>query len=208
MGKTKFDKRFFESTRGQIVLLLHGTTKTVNELATTLDLSDNAIRAHLLTLERDGLVEQGGQVKGFRKPHFVYKLTSDARGLFPSSYDMLFNRLIDVLKTKLHTNTVKETLKDVGRTLGEEQAIDGDLDERIEKTIEVLHELGGAAKVVHRNGRTVIASESCPFAESVVEHCEVCQIAESMLTEMLGRPVHEKCDRTHFPKCCFEIETT
>ena len=35
MKRTKLDKRFFGSTRGRVVTLLRGTTKTVNELAST-----------------------------------------------------------------------------------------------------------------------------------------------------------------------------
>ena len=49
LKRTKLDKRFFESTRGRIVTLLRGTTETVNELAQQLELSDNAVRAHLLS---------------------------------------------------------------------------------------------------------------------------------------------------------------
>lgn len=41
---TRFDQRFFETTRGRIVTLLRGTTKTVNELAEELELTDNAVR--------------------------------------------------------------------------------------------------------------------------------------------------------------------
>jgi predicted ArsR family transcriptional regulator len=52
------DERFFDSTRGQIVMMLRGATRTVDELAKELELTDNAVRAHLTTLERDGLVKQ------------------------------------------------------------------------------------------------------------------------------------------------------
>lgn len=206
MTKTRFDRRFFESTRGQIVSLLHGSAKTVNELADVLELSDNAVRAHLLTLERDGLVEQTGRIKGFRKPHFIYGLSRDARNLFPRSYDVLFNRLIDVLKRTLKRKALRSTLAEVGRNIGKEQKAGGELGERLAKTVDVLQELGGAAQVVTDGEHTVIKSESCPFAESVTEHEEVCQIAESMVAEMLDRPVREKCDRTGFPKCCFEVD--
>jgi len=54
------EKRFFESTRGQIVTILRGSPATVDELARKLELTDNAVRAHLLTLERDGIVRQSG----------------------------------------------------------------------------------------------------------------------------------------------------
>src|SRR5215213_3915952 len=101
MRRTKLDNRFFDSTRGRIVTLLRGTTKTVNELAEQLELSDNAVRAHLLSLERDGLIKQSGLQRGTRKPHLAYSLTEEAEHLFPKAYDALLNQLIAVLKGRL-----------------------------------------------------------------------------------------------------------
>ncbi|HEX7176746.1 MAG TPA: ArsR family transcriptional regulator, partial [Pyrinomonadaceae bacterium] len=81
MQTTKLDERFFDSTRGRIVSLLRDGSKTVNDLASKLELTDNAVRAHLLTLERDGLVRQSGVQRGARKPHFAYELTAEAERL-------------------------------------------------------------------------------------------------------------------------------
>ena len=68
MKPTKLDQRFLESTRGRIVTLLRGSPRTVKELATGLELTDNAVRAHLTTLERDGLV----QVATLRARHYPF----------------------------------------------------------------------------------------------------------------------------------------
>jgi predicted ArsR family transcriptional regulator len=192
MKTHKIDKRFFESTRGQIVSLLHGSNKTVNELADALGLTDNAVRAHLLSLERDQMVVQAGRVKGFRKPHFSYALSEAARELFPKSYDALFNRLLDVLKISLSRKALRKALSDVGGKIGREHSTSGNLDERLNKTLAVLKDLGGAAKVIKENGRITIKSESCPFGESVVEHPEVCHVAEAMVSEITGTRVTEK----------------
>src|SRR5918999_5754058 len=108
METTKFDKRFFESTRGRIVTLLRGSARTVDELAVELELTDNAVRAHLLTLERDGLVRQSGLRRGPRKPHFTYVLTPEAEALFPKAYDALLNQLISVLKSRLDQSVIEE----------------------------------------------------------------------------------------------------
>lgn len=126
--------------------------------------------------------------------------------LFPSSYDLLFNRLLDVLKSALAPKALKKALQDVGQRLGKENSTDGDLDERVSKTLAVLKELGGAARIVKENGQLIIKSEGCPFAESVAEHPEVCKVAESMVGEIVKRPVRERCDRLGPPKCCFEID--
>src|SRR5687767_7213544 len=104
---TKLDKRFFASTRGRIVKSVRGTRKTVNELSKELGLTDNAVRAHLLSLERDGLIKQSGIQRGTRKPHFSYQLTEEADHLFPKAYDALLVRLITVLKAQLTPAALK-----------------------------------------------------------------------------------------------------
>ena len=47
MTRGRLNSRFFESTRGRIVHALRLDGKTVNELADGLELTDNAVRAHL-----------------------------------------------------------------------------------------------------------------------------------------------------------------
>jgi predicted ArsR family transcriptional regulator len=208
MVKNKLDTRFFESTRGQIVTLMRGSEKTVNEMAEALTLTDNAIRAHLLSLERDGLVEQKGVVKGFRKPHHLYGLTTEARHLFPRPYASLFNRILGVLKRKLPPGEVAGTLGDVGHEIGSENRTNrsANIDERLGGALKALESLGGSAQIFRENDMTIIKSESCPFGEAVSEHPEVCKVAESMIEEIVGKTVTETCDRTSWPRCRFLIE--
>ena len=209
MGKTKYDDRFFESTRGRIVLLLRKSAKTVNDLVAELGLTDNAVRAHLLSLERDRLVEPGGTIKGFRKPHYLYRLTDESRHIFPKSYDSLLNRLLDVLKIKMSKPALGSVLHDVGKKIGGSRTTGPklSLDKKVQEALKSLEELGGAAIAEKSDGGVTIKSESCPFADAVVEHPEICKVAESMISEIVGRSVNETCDRTASPKCRFVIET-
>ncbi|HET6892859.1 MAG TPA: ArsR family transcriptional regulator [Pyrinomonadaceae bacterium] len=208
MKATKLDKRFFESTRGRIVALLRGTRKTVNELAEDLELTDNAVRAHLLSLERDGLIKQSGIQRGTRKPHFAYELTEEAEHLFPKAYDALLNQLISVLKGRLTPGALDEVLRDVGRSLAGDQTArrrNGNLDARIGSALAALEAIGGAPRVERGKEKFVITSESCPLAAAVVEHPEVCRLAETLLSEILGVQVREHCDRQGSPRCRFEF---
>ena len=202
---TRLDKRFFDSTRGRIVALLRGTTKTVNELAEELDLTDNAVRAHLLTLERDGLVAQSGLQKGTRKPHFAYELTPDADKIFPKAYDTLINQLITVLKQRLAPPELEDVLREVGRSLAGNQTSTGDLNNRAKKAVSALEAMGGSARLEKGEGKLVISSGSCPLAAAVAEHPEVCQVAEALLSQIVGAKVRERCSRGNTPRCRFEI---
>ena len=188
--------------------LLRGTTKTVNQLAAELELTDNAVRAHLLSLERDGLIKQSGIQRGTRKPHFAYELTDEAEHLFPKAYDALLNQLITVLKGRLTPSALEEVLREVGHSLAGTQAAaekNGDMESRIVRALAALEAIGGAARVEKENEKLVIRSESCPLALAVSEHPEVCRLAETLLSEIIGVEVRERCDREGTPRCRFEV---
>jgi len=207
MDGITFDKRFFDSTRGQIVTLLRGAPCTVEELAGKLNLTDNAVRAHLATLERDGLVRQSGLRRGPRKPHFTYVLTEDADRLFPKAYDALLNQLIAVLKTRLEPAEIEDVLREVGRALAADASPRNglSLESRVQTALKVLEAIGGAAEVEQHGDKIVIASNNCPLAAAVSVHPEVCRLAETLVAEIVKVPVEEVCDRTGRPKCRFEL---
>jgi predicted ArsR family transcriptional regulator len=207
MDGMTFDKRFFDSTRGQIVTLLRSAPCTVEELAGKLNLTDNAVRAHLATLERDGLVRQSGLRRGPRKPHFTYVLTEEADRLFPKAYDALLNQLIAVLKTRLEPGEIEEVLREVGRALAANASAgqSDSLENRVQIALNVLEAIGGAAEVQQQGDKIVIASSGCPLAAAVAVHPEVCRLAETLVAEIVQVPVEERCDRIGRPKCRFEI---
>jgi predicted ArsR family transcriptional regulator len=188
--------------------LLRGSAGTVNELAEKLGLTDNAVRAHLLTLERDGLVRQSGIQRGHRKPHFAYELMPEAELLFPKSYDTLLNQLVTVLKGRLSSKALKDVLREVGRSMAEResQSKRGGLESRTQNALQVLETLGGAATIATDDGKLIIRSEACPLAAAVSEHPEICQLAESLVAEVVGAEVKERCERSGIqPRCRFEI---
>ncbi len=201
-------ERFFESTRGQIVTILRGTTCTVDELAQKLSLTDNAVRSHLTTLERDGLVRQTGLRRGARKPHFTYALTEEADRLFPKAYDALLNQLIGVLKSRLSPAEMEDILREVGRAVAGDVPEDKkeSLERRAQRALNVLEAIGGSATIQQHEDRVVIQGNGCPLAAAVAVHPEVCQLAETLVAEIVKARVEERCDRTARPRCRFEIE--
>jgi predicted ArsR family transcriptional regulator len=209
MKTTKLDERFFDSTRGRVVGLLRGKSGTVTELAEKLGLTDNAVRAHLLSLERDGLVRQSGVQRGARKPHYAYELTDEAERLFPKAYDALLNQLITTLKGRLPPSAIEDVLREVGRSLAARHSSDGgsaDLEARLRNALEILKAIGGTPSLEREDGKLIIRSGGCPLAAAVAEHPEVCELAEALVAEVVGLPVRESCDRNGTPKCRFEIE--
>ena len=207
---TNWDERFFESTRGRIVMLLRRSGRTVDELASSQGLTDNGVRAHLAVLERDGIVRQRGSVRrgsGGGKPAYLYELTPEAEELFPKAYEPTLRRLLEVLAERMGPEDTDALLRAVGRGLVEGKTIptDGTTRARLEAAVGVLNELGGLAQLEERDGAYLIQGYSCPLAALTPEHPEVCRMAETLLTEVAGVSVYERCERGERPRCCFEV---
>jgi predicted ArsR family transcriptional regulator len=189
--------------------MLRRSNRTVEDLARALDLTDNGVRAHLAVLERDGIVRQRGSLRrtsGGGKPAYVYELTQEGEELFPKAYEPTLGRLLDVLSERLGPQESEALLRSVGRRLAEEHSTRADGGHaRLKTAVEVLNELGGLAELEERDGALVIRGYSCPLGGVTPEHPEVCRMAEALVAEVAGVPVHEHCDRGERPRCCFEI---
>ena len=209
---TRWDRKFFESTRGRVVTLLRRAGFSVDELARELDLTNNGVRAHLAVLERDGIVRQRGSVRrssGGGKPAYIYELTEEGENLFPKAYEPALRRLLDILSERLGAEESEVLMKSVGRRLAEEHSVrTNDAHARLESAVEIFNELGGLAELQERDGTLVIRGYSCPLAGVTPDHPEVCRMAETLITELAGMPVYEHCDRGERPRCCFEVATS
>ena len=152
--------RFLESTRGRIVNLLRRSSRTVDELADELGITDNAVRLHLGTLERDGIVRAAGVRRegSVGKPATVYEVHPSTDTSFSSAYVPFLSALLATLSDKLSTRDLRALMRDVGRRLsgGTTAKPDGSLAARAESASRALNELGGMTVVERADGVTVI----------------------------------------------------
>lgn len=211
MTPTRWHRRFYGSTRGRVLGLLRRGTLTVEDLATALRLTDNAVRAHLVALERDGLVRQSGERRGAGKPAYTYELTAEAERLFPKAHGVVLRGLLEALDQRLPPDELDALMREVGRHLAEGWRPKGeDLEARLRETLRVIGELGGVADLERLDGRKgmesfLIRGYSCPLAAAAPEHPEVCRLLAALVAELAGARVQECCDRGPRPACCFEV---
>lgn len=205
---TRWSSRFYDSTRGRIVALLRRASLTVDQIAGHLGLTGNAVRAHLATLERDGIVEQRVSSRGgVGKPAHTYSVTRDADRLFSRAYIPVLVQLLDVLSERLSRDELDVIMRSVGRRLAAAQAMPhGAPRDRTVAAAALLDALGGVTEVEERDGALRIRGYACPLGAAVHGHPEVCSAVETLLTEVVGSPVHERCEHGERPKCCFEID--
>lgn len=201
-------EKLFSSTRGRILDLLRHSEKTVSELAGALDLTENAIRNHLSALERDGLVEtRGVRREGVGKPARVYGFPLDAENYFPKAYDAVLAHLLTLLAERMGRAELRSFLEEAGHRAGEGRVRrDADFDERLDAMMELVDELGGVAEIRRSNGDLRLQGFSCPLSTVTGDHPEACKLVEGLLSEILGVPVREVCDRSGRPRCAFVMK--
>jgi predicted ArsR family transcriptional regulator len=183
---------------------------TADELAEALKLTDNAVRAHLATLERDGFVQPQGERRDGRvgKPATLYHVSAEAEPLFSKAYLPLLTTLLAALGERLTAEELGGLLADVGSRLA--VAVphpSGDLSERVQAASDILNQLGGLSSVeeVEAGTRYLIQSRGCPVGVAVKERPEVCEAIVTLLSELTGASVRSCCARSGRPSCCFEL---
>lgn len=209
---TPLDQRFSESTRGRIVALLREETRTVDELAAELGLTDNAVRPHLVGLERDGMVRQAGVRRGVGagKPAVLFELHPDAEPLLSRAYAPVLAALLEVLTEELPEREARRVLRETGKRLaaGAGGRAPGDLQARARAAAAVLTALGGAVRVEERRGSATLRGSACPLSSAVSRSPQVCHAIETLVSEITGANVSECCDRSARPRCCFELRAS
>jgi predicted ArsR family transcriptional regulator len=87
-----------QPTRRKILLALkqHGGM-TAGELAALLGITSMGVRRHLMTLERDRLVQYEPTQRGKGRPSYIYHLSQQAEEVFPKNYARLANELLGYL---------------------------------------------------------------------------------------------------------------
>src|SRR5262245_48538578 len=105
--------------RGRIIALLRRSPRTVEELAAELGVTDNAVRAQLTVMEREGVVHATGvrHTGAVGKPATLYAIPPKAAALFSTAYAPTLRALLGALESRLSDEELEELFKDVGRRL-------------------------------------------------------------------------------------------
>lgn len=180
---------------------------TVPDLAAGIGLTNNAVRFHLEALLAEGTVVPAGQRKpaGAGKPATLYALSQRADTSFSRAYAPLLAAIAGEVAASM-PHTQKRFMHRVGKRLASGLARPtGSLSHRVRAASDLLNALGGVTEVRKTANGFTIQSKSCPVGEAVAAEPCVCHAIESLVGHIAGAVVHERCDRTGRPKCCFDI---
>jgi DeoR family suf operon transcriptional repressor len=204
------NQRFLETTRGQILALIRRGRQTVEELAAALELTDNAVRNHLATLERDSLIQQAGvrRSSGAGKPALLYQLHPDAEVLFSRAYPSVLTTVVESIVNACPPDQIDELLRDAGRRLARQAGgrATGTLENRVRTAAAALTALGGDMTVAREERSLRIRGSGCPLSAAVSKQPGLCRAVETMVSEVAGAHARTCCEHGERPRCCFAID--
>jgi predicted ArsR family transcriptional regulator len=205
-----FHNQFFDSTRGRIVNLLRVGGLTVDDIASRLGLSHNAVRTQLTRMERDGLVGRARMERRTTRPSHVFELTPETYQLLSKAYIPFLTQLIRLIGSRHSRDEFAALMREAGRTLAADYQgriiQTGGIDARLAGASAILNEeFGAVTKVERADGKFIIRGHGCPLAALTGNHPAVCLAVESLLSELVNVPVKECCTRDQPPQCCFEV---
>lgn len=204
-----WQRHFGETTRGRVVALLRRGARSVEDLAGALGLTDNAVRAHLSTLEKDGVVSASGIRRdgSVGKPATLYDIAPAAQALFSSAYAPALAALLSELSERMSSAELETLMRNVGKRLAPAGTRATTQDGRVRAAAALLADLGGDADLTKSGDGYTIHAYGCPLAQAVSARPETCRAVEQLLSEVSGAKVREHCDRTHaMPHCRFAIK--
>ncbi|MEK3724328.1 helix-turn-helix domain-containing protein [Paenibacillus sp. FSL H8-0034] len=200
------------STRRVVLTMLK--TKgplAVSEIAKQLGITEMAVRRHLNTLERDGLIESKLVRQAMGRPTNLYSLTESADELFPKNY---YNLTLDLLgelveeageaKVQLLFERRKEKMID----RYEEQMQGKELGDRVKALAEIQNANGYMVNwSADEDGTFVINEHNCPISQVANQYNHACHCELMMFETLLGADVKRtECLVKGGLKCSYSIQ--
>lgn len=179
-----------QTTRQQILEYLQRNGRgTVKELGDLLSLTSTGIRQHLTVLERDGLVESREQRGRVGRPTLVYSLTEKADSLFPKTYDVLANVLLEEIRATHGNEKLQQLLHNVASRLAapHKERVEGKtFADRVQETAAIMSEQGCLVDWHESDGGFLIDEYTCPFPRTAARDRAVCALHVEFVRQLAG----------------------
>ena len=192
-------------TRERIIQLLMRSGQTIEHLSKELMITKNAVRSQIALLQREGLVDIQGEVRGSRRPAALYRVRPGADVLFSKAYPVFLSHLVNVLARKVPSGKLRGIMKAAGRDIADSvPRLDGSPRERMVGAARFLQSLGSLAEVREEDGTLVIQGYGCLISKAVRADERSCAAMEALLGRITGLQITERCSHGECPSCRFE----
>jgi DeoR family transcriptional regulator, suf operon transcriptional repressor len=209
-GDRTWRNRFLDSSHGRIVAILQRGASTADEMAAELGVTPAAVRAHITTMERDGIVRRTGRRSGATRPSQMFELTPEVEQLLSGAYIPLLIELMRQCTARIKPKELRELMQSAGRGLAATFPRTTDADAPFATQVHDVAarlntQLGTTMKIEKHNGHHILRGYGCPLAALTGSHPAVCLAIESLIATLLDADVRECCNREERPTCCFDV---
>jgi Predicted transcriptional regulator len=199
------------AARGRIIGLLRRGRRTVDEIATSAGVTDNAVRAqlHCSRVQASCAPREPARATAAGKPATVFEIDPAAEAALSGAYAPVLGALLDTLAERNSPEELERLLRDAGHRLG--TAVPQkkkSLETRVAAAADVLTGLGAEIDVERIAGGFRLKGYACPLSAAVRQHPAACQVVEQFVADMVDAPTTECCDRTDGARCRFEIKAS
>ncbi|MFP5211845.1 MAG: hypothetical protein ACLGPL_00560 [Acidobacteriota bacterium] len=130
----------------------------------------------------------------------------EAERRLSQAYIPMLRALLEAMSIKSAEDQVEGILRETGRRLAAQGGQpSGDFQARVAKALALLDNLGARIEVEESDGKLVLRGHACPLSEAVAVEPRVCKCMETLLSELTGSKVEERCERGKRQRCEFVI---
>ncbi|MBN2983139.1 MULTISPECIES: helix-turn-helix transcriptional regulator [Cohnella] len=201
------------STRYRLVQLLKTRGElSIGELSKELTITEVAVRRHIHTLERDGLIRSTLVRQAMGRPSSRYALTERADDLFPKNYPHLTIELLSELEEAAGAEMVDRLFLGRRDKLAARYAkrMEGrSLEEKVAE-LSSIQNAGGYMtewEPSEEAGSFRLYEYNCPIAQVAGRYRQACQCEKSLFRQLLGAEVERtECLADGGIRCAYAIK--
>jgi len=201
-----------ESSTRKVLLNMMKTrgALSVGEMAKELRITEMAVRRHLNTLERDGLIETKLSRQAMGRPTHLYSLTMLADDLFPKNYHHLTLDLLGELEAEEGSDMIGRLFERRKEKLFAKygERMEGkELPERVTELADIQNKNGYMVQLERQDeGEFVLTEYNCPIAQVAGQYNEACQCELTLFEKLLDADVERtECLTKGGAKCTYVI---
>jgi predicted ArsR family transcriptional regulator len=170
---------------------------SVDELSKGLEITRNAVRQHLTSLEAGGLVTAGPtRPSGGGRPQQLYVLTELGKEMSPRQYSWLAQLVVASVRREEGMENMSKRMNEIGANVAQQiRSQYPDLTthkEKVEKLAEVMDQLGyNARNATLPGGEAVIEADNCVFHTMAKKDLEICHLDRGLMETFTDSKVEQ-----------------
>ena len=206
---------FLGQTQQRLLKLLNKNKSglTISDLTNLLGISRNAVKQHLIALEKNHLIQSGSSIKTAGRPIQSFILTEEAKENFSRKYSWFAQILLENIRLEKGENGLSHFLDKIGTDISNKYLPDLNqlkIKTRLNKVATILSELGYEAEMVPSKDKTEISKleiSNCVFQHLASSCPEICNFDLSLLSNLTGQKIEQQsCIARGGNTCSFGVK--